>query len=243
MFPIPIVPLHIPWLEPVSGYAPLIWLSGIVCLWLTRYTHQLAQRWGRGYYGLSAVVRPLGVLLILIGWLAVLALPGEASIQDWGGWLIFMGWDGRPTMLFWIRILSCLGALLSLGFGLWAIGVLGLRRSFLYRRLDDPLVTKGPYSVVRHPQFLSAVGITFFYVVQLLPLDPGLGHSFIPAHARRYRIGCCSPLPCGYWPCSRLESRTCSGRTCSGRTCGDLAQSGRTCSGRTCGDLAQYKTR
>lgn len=48
------------------------WLSGLVCLWLTRYTHQLAQHWSGRYYLASALVRPLGVLLTVVGWLAVL---------------------------------------------------------------------------------------------------------------------------------------------------------------------------
>jgi len=178
MFPIfPIVPWHIAWLEPWFPYAPLIWLSGVICLWLTRYTHQLAQRWGERYYWLSAIVRPLGVLLILVGWLAVLSKPGGTRVQGWGFWLIFLGWDGRPTMVFWLRILCGLGTLLSLAFGLWAIKVLGLRRSFLYRRLDDPLITDGPYSIVRHPQFLSAIGVTFFYAVAVLPMEPYPGWS------------------------------------------------------------------
>jgi protein-S-isoprenylcysteine O-methyltransferase Ste14 len=71
---------------------------------------------------------------------------------------------GRPTIVLWLNILWMVGILISLGFGLWSIGVLGLRRSFLYRRLDDPLIAHGPYAIVRHPQFLSAIGVTFFTV-------------------------------------------------------------------------------
>ena len=33
-----------------------------------------------------------------------------------------------------------------------------------FRRADDNLITRGPYALVRHPQFLSAIGITFFSV-------------------------------------------------------------------------------
>jgi protein-S-isoprenylcysteine O-methyltransferase Ste14 len=79
-----------------------------------------------------------------------------------------LGWYNRPTIQFWLNLLRCLGVMLSLGFGLWAIAVLGLRRSFFYRRLDDSLITRGPYSIVRHPQFLSAIGITFF-AAQIFP--------------------------------------------------------------------------
>lgn len=65
-------------------------------------------------------------------------------------------------MIFWLHCFCMAGLLVSLGFGLWAIITLGLRHSFFYRRLDDFLITKGPYRIVRHPQFLSAIGITFF---------------------------------------------------------------------------------
>ncbi len=164
----PIYPLPVPWLWPYHEYAPLIWFSGIICLWLTRYTHQLAQRWGKRYYLLSALVRPLGVLLIVVGWLAVSADPMGRIPNSLQGWLNFLGWHGRPSALLWISVLHYLGAVLSLGFGLWAIAVLGLRRSFLYRRLDDTLITRGPYSMVRHPQFLSAIGVTFF-AAQVFP--------------------------------------------------------------------------
>lgn len=159
----PIFPIKIYWLWPLRGYAPFIWLSGIVCLWLTRYTHQLAQRWGARYYWLSAFVRPLGVGLIVVGWLAVSSDPLAMVPYTLHDWLIALGLKGGPdNMQFWVSLLCCLGTVLSLAFGLWAIAVLGLRRSFLYRRLDDPLITCGPYSIVRHPQFLSAIGIIFF---------------------------------------------------------------------------------
>jgi len=165
----PLIPFNIPWLRPYHDYAPLLWLSGLVCLWLTRYTHQLASRWGERYYLLSAFVRPLGVLLVIVGWLAVSAEPLGKAPRTLQEWLDFMGWwPGGPSMLFWINTLRYLGAALSLGFGLWAIAVLGLRRSFLYRRLDDSLITRGPYSIVRHPQFLSAIGVTFF-AAQVFP--------------------------------------------------------------------------
>ena len=45
MFP-PLFPIYIPALVPLHDYGTLIWLAGLVCLWLTRYTHQLGQRLG-----------------------------------------------------------------------------------------------------------------------------------------------------------------------------------------------------
>lgn len=168
MIPVPVYPFLIPWLRPCYDYAPLIWFGGLVCLWLTRYTHQLAQRWGGGYYLLSALIRPLGVLLIVVGWMALFASTDLENVITPGRpaeWKSLFGLDdGRPTIVFWLNVMWLAGEVVSLGFGLWAVAVLGVRRSFLYRRLDDPLITRGPYSIVRHPQFLSAIGVTFFTV-------------------------------------------------------------------------------
>jgi hypothetical protein len=104
MFPIPAYPFVIPWLQPYHDYAPLIWFSGLVCLWLTRYTHQLARRWGARYYWASAAVRPLGVLLVALGWAAVFAGERRGFVvtpDSLKGWQRLLGlWEGRPTVLF-----------------------------------------------------------------------------------------------------------------------------------------------
>jgi len=155
VFP-PIFPIYIPALAPLHPYATLVWLAGVACLWLTRYTHQLGKRWGAGYYLASALVRPAGVVLLAAGWLALYAPLGSAGYMLFGrpvGWLPRGNWlDG----LWW----ACIA--LSLGLDVWAILALGLRRSFLFRRVEDRLVTAGPYALVRHPQFLSTIALTFF---------------------------------------------------------------------------------
>jgi protein-S-isoprenylcysteine O-methyltransferase Ste14 len=61
-----------------------------------------------------------------------------------------------------VDILNWLAIGLFFGLGIWSVAVLGIRRSFLYRHIDDPLIKTGPYALMRHPQFLSARGITFF---------------------------------------------------------------------------------
>ena len=153
MFP-PIFPIYIEALTSLNKYATLIWMSGVICLWLTRYTHQLGKRLGGLYYAFSAFVRPLGVLLIALGWLALYA-PERA-------WIF-----GAPRRLAWLpkvdalNVLFALAALLFFALGLWSVVTLGLRRTFLFRSVDDRLVARGPYALVRHPQFLSAIGIAF----------------------------------------------------------------------------------
>jgi protein-S-isoprenylcysteine O-methyltransferase Ste14 len=164
MFP-PIFPIYIPALKALSSYGSLIWFVGVVFLWLTRYTHQLGKRWGRLYYGLSLIVRPAGILLIALGWLALYA-PGEEMYGYTLGWL--------PRKNF-IDVLNWLAILLFFGLGIWSVIVLGIRRSFLYRHYDDPLITTGPYSLVRHPQFLSVIGLIFFGIQLFNP-----GEFFLP---------------------------------------------------------------
>ncbi|MGD2166356.1 MAG: methyltransferase, partial [Anaerolineae bacterium] len=133
-------------------HGTLVWFAGVLCLWLTRHTHQLGSRWGRRYYLVSMFVRPLGIVLILLGWLS-LYVPQHPFGP------LRLGLLPRRN---WVDVLCWLAMALFFGLGLWSAAILGLRRSFLFRRTDDPLVTRGPYSIVRHPQFLSAVGITFF---------------------------------------------------------------------------------
>lgn len=155
MFP-PIFPICIPALAPLHPCATLVWLAGIACLWLTRYTHQLGKRWGAGYYRASALVRPAGVVLLAMGWLALYAPASSAGYGLFGrpvGWLPRGNWH---DWLWW----ACIA--LSFGLDVWAILALGLRRSFLFRRVEDRLVTTGPYALMRHPQFLSTIALTFF---------------------------------------------------------------------------------
>jgi len=83
------------------------------------------------------------------------------------GWLLWGNWT---DVLCWVAIL------LFLAFGAWSVAVLGVRQSFLYRRLEDKLVTKGPYALVRHPQFLAAIGVTFFCIL-LFNADRYLGSA------------------------------------------------------------------
>jgi protein-S-isoprenylcysteine O-methyltransferase Ste14 len=158
----PIFPLYVGALAPLHEVAPLVWLSGVVCLWATRYTHQLAARWGSRFYVLSAVVRPLGILLIGAGWLALYS-PGSAYTY------LSMGTVGWVPVGNWTDVLCWVAIALFLAFGAWSVAVLGVRQSFLYRRLDDRLVTSGPYALVRHPQFLAAIGVTLFGIFMFNP--------------------------------------------------------------------------
>lgn len=169
MFP-PIFPIYIRALTPLYRYASLIWLGGVGCLWSTRYTHQLGKRWGSVFYIVSSIVRPAGVFLIGLGWLALYA-PEEFYSQGYIPRMSLLPRNNLAEILCWLAIAG------FFALGVWAALTLGLRRSFLFRRLDDPLVTTGPYAIVRHPQFLSVIGVTFF-VIRLF--DP-TGFPMIPA--------------------------------------------------------------
>ena len=176
MFP-PIFPVSILALRPLAPYATLIWLAGVVCLWLTRYTHQFGRRSGVPYYAFSALVRPTGVLLIGIGWLALYAPLEPAQFWIWGG---RVPWLGRGSG---VELLCAVAIAAFFGLGVWSVYRLGLRRTFLYRHADDALVTSGPYAIVRHPQFLSAIGITLFGAILYDPQAwPWVGPTR-PVHA------------------------------------------------------------
>jgi protein-S-isoprenylcysteine O-methyltransferase Ste14 len=182
---LPFIPINLPWLAPFHDYAPLLWLAGVVCLGLTRFTHQLARRWGGLYYVFSALIRPLGILLTLAGWMALNSGRAAFSLfdADAEGFLFYFGWDKQagPQAMFWVNILTAVGLLAAFALGLWSILVLGVRRSLFYRKADEGLVTRGPYRLVRHPQFLSAIGIAFFSSV-LFPAGQwatGVGQTWI----------------------------------------------------------------
>ena len=80
-----------------------------------------------------------------------------------------MGPVGWLPLRSWTDVLCWVGIALFLAFGAWSVAVLGVRQSFLYRGLDDGLVIKGPYALVRHPQFLAAIGVTFFGILLFNP--------------------------------------------------------------------------
>jgi protein-S-isoprenylcysteine O-methyltransferase Ste14 len=162
----PLLPYPVEILSPLWRFAPLIYLSGLLCLWLTRYTHQMASRFGRGYYLISAVIRPLGILLVVVGWGAVFAAPYLHRMEFFGGPGLEFATYYVEVPLFaeniGLKIVGWIGAVASFIFFLWAVAHLGVRRSFLYRSLEDELVTEGPYGLVRHPQFLAAIFTCFF---------------------------------------------------------------------------------
>jgi protein-S-isoprenylcysteine O-methyltransferase Ste14 len=150
----PFVDALAPWLAPLWSISPLIWLGGLVCLWITRYTHQLAPRLGSIFYIGAAIVRLVGIGLVIIGWLAVFSPPGGGP-TPWPQMSLYV-----PTPA--THAVGHVGALLGFGLGVWSIARLGVRQSLLYRHLSDALVTDGPYALVRHPQFLSAIVVCFF---------------------------------------------------------------------------------
>ena len=196
----PIVFISIPALSVLQPYGSLFWFAGVVLLWSTRYTHQLGKRWGRAYYGLSIAIRPLGVLLIAFGWL-VLYAPSAPEI--WGPYvrsgLLPLG--NAAEVLCWLAIL------LFFGLGVWAVIKLGFRRSFLFRHVDDPLITGGPYALVRHPQFLSAIGIAFFGALLYGPYAGGPFSDYFYQDGLTYMLMNWAMFTLSLWLLAILEDR------------------------------------
>jgi protein-S-isoprenylcysteine O-methyltransferase Ste14 len=183
--------------EPFFSWyiAPLIWMTGVGLLFASRFTSKLYPKIGNKYYLISAIIRPIGILLIGWGWLEVIGqrkfVLNQNMIEYHGDlylilliisllrpfilfmYLIFIkGQDilfqigishssyrypdsfidgGMEEVIFWASFL----------FGFWAILKLGIRQSFFFRRFDDPLVTTGPFKLVRHPQLLASILMAF----------------------------------------------------------------------------------
>jgi len=160
MFPI-FIPIETLWpqLSPLWGISPFIYLSGVLLLWLTRYTHHLVPRMKAWYYILCILLRPLGIFLITLGWMAVLSPPALPYMR-------------APLSLTnpGLKVVGYLGMLFAFAFFLWSVLHLGLRRSFFYRHFDDPLITDGPYRLVRHPQFLASILMVFFASIVYLSI-------------------------------------------------------------------------
>ena len=165
---------------------PVLQVVGIFLLWTTRLTYLMYPKWGRRYYVFCSIVRPIGIALIAWAWVEIFSvqtdfpLPGflrdasERFILIYYLGLLFFALTDRFLLRFMLPILifcfigtavvlanpmlpGIIGFLLSLAFSGWSIISLGFRRSFLYTRIDDPLIIKGPYEYFRHPQLLSAI--------------------------------------------------------------------------------------
>ncbi|GEM_PF-3313575 len=178
---------------------PILQVLGLVFLWVTRYTGRFYPRWGKGYYLFSAIVRPSGIILIAWGWLEIFSVRSEMPrLVEWETFyglffllttIIFLC-DSFLRRIIFILIIVYLSllipkaamfymfelttfplsmTLLALAWALWSIFKLGLRRSFLYVRMDDPLITTGPYAYQRHPQFLAAILLAFSSISTLAP--------------------------------------------------------------------------
>ena len=184
-------PLYLFWnyLSPFPWYlGPLLMLGGFVCLWLTRFTATLYPRWGWKYLLFSSLIRPLGIIMIGWAWVEIFSVQPHVPVPEFLGKPLVLICaltticagilDGfmRP---FWVGFLvlyfliypNFFGrihdyplfglALLAFIYEIWALVALGLRRSFLYSRPDDPLIKRGPYKYQRHPQLLAAILLVF----------------------------------------------------------------------------------
>lgn len=184
-------PLTIFFLNPYQAHLPwygaiLIWIVGVGCLWASRYTSRFFPVWGDKYYIFSAIVRPLGIILISFGLLEALAVKSYPDYLDYFFGFLFIaaaiiliinaiftknffipallmalsstaGWNFSPYVF--MPFLVFWG---TFCFGIWAILKLGIRQSLFFRKIDDPLVMDGPYALVRHPQLFSAIMLAIF---------------------------------------------------------------------------------
>lgn len=191
-----IINLFWDYISPFPWYlGPILQVIGLGCLWATRFTARFHPKWGDRYYLFSAIVRPIGIILISWAWIEMFSVKPDVPspfryclpILPLSAGLIccfvvvngfLRGFLGALALVivgltFVILFLSGGGSFAGwpiIGFPviflllLWefaAIFKLGLRRSFLYVRMDDPLITTGLYAHHRHPQLTAAVLLVF----------------------------------------------------------------------------------
>ena len=65
--------------------------------------------------------------------------------------LLFFGWD-RPVALGWLAVFAVLQ-----GFRLWILASLGARWTTRIIVLDEPLVVRGPFRFMRHPNYALVI--------------------------------------------------------------------------------------
>ncbi|HUT54119.1 MAG TPA: hypothetical protein VM658_12075 [bacterium] len=183
LLPVPVfLVFHYQPLLPIY-FDPFILLLGTAMLWTTRFTHRIGQDRSQRYMVFSGIIRPLSILVLSFGWLEILAWDRN-TLDFFGDWQIyfilvpfllmaFIGFFRALVFLFWLVTFIALAmgkwCVVIYGgmfvafflFGFWSILYLGIRTSLLFRRPDDPIKVNGPYSVVRHPQLLAAIGMSF----------------------------------------------------------------------------------
>jgi len=135
---------RVPRLFPTCGRARALWRRGRAQP-AAGLTAELALR-------LLPLVHLAGLGLCAVAGGTLLVAGYKLALR--GGPLDLVRSGDWPTALCW------LGSAGFVAFGLWALFRLGVRRSLLWHPADDGLVTGGPYALVRHPQYLAAVGLT-----------------------------------------------------------------------------------
>ena len=149
---------------------------------------------GWGYYAFSIIIRPAGVLLIALGWMALYAPLNAVDVPGYR-----YGWLPRGE---WVEALGMIAILLFSALGVWSVVVLGMRKSFLFRHYEDQLVTTGSYSLMRHPQFLPGIGISLISITLYNPdqfFGGAINYASLPLN--------CLLFICSLWVLSIIEER------------------------------------
>jgi len=86
-----------------------------------------------------------------------------------------------PKVLFELMMHSQIAfmaiSLCALGWSLWSIVTLGVRRSFLFAAEEDRLITNGPYQYHRHPQLISALVLSFSLIPAVYAVHENQGST------------------------------------------------------------------
>jgi protein-S-isoprenylcysteine O-methyltransferase Ste14 len=117
---------------------------------------------------LPQVVVGVGVIFVIIFMILMFLIfaltpPFWVALIFWF-FILFFAASGRDAVmgLSAVKLSLSFWILLYLFYSLWSVFTLGLRRTFLFGKIDDPIVTSGPYQYQRHPQLFAAIALAFF---------------------------------------------------------------------------------
>lgn len=188
-------------------FGPALQIVGLLCMFLTRFTFRFYSKIGKASYVISALLRPLGIFLIAWAWVEILSNPpllknsvvtitipflilsilvililAYDSILKKFAIIILsvftVGFIVTITVLSQTPVSFIAGIVISFLWSLWSIIHLGLRRSFLYSKIDDQLIKDGPYAYQRHPQLLAAIVMAGCSILSFNPVI-GSGDSLL----------------------------------------------------------------
>jgi len=162
---------------PLAANPSLIWhfkilllVAGSICMWLTQPAFTMQEQTAKKHSDLNWVLLILAMSLVSV----------VAPVIDWAYF------HTNPSYIGWMSITGLVLMLSGLVFRAWAVRTLGEFFTPTVQIQDKhQLITKGPYSLVRHPSYTGAF-LSFIGGAMLLESWMGLAIAFLAMNIAYY---------------------------------------------------------